>query len=157
MDITTLAAWGEFLGGIAVVVSLVYLASQIRQNSRLLQVSTTVALAQGDLEFWKLTIQDPDVMRIFSKGALNLESLSETERLRFDGVIQMFLREFQQSYFVAQDGALKPGLWEGEIKVMAWMFDQAGPRQWWDENRFGFGDEFGDYVDGLIREGEAAG
>jgi len=24
MDITTLAAWGEFLGGIAVVVSLVY-------------------------------------------------------------------------------------------------------------------------------------
>ena len=35
MDITTLAAWGEFLGGIAVVVSLVYLASQIRQNSRL--------------------------------------------------------------------------------------------------------------------------
>jgi hypothetical protein len=26
MDITTLAAWGEFLGGIAVVVSLVYLA-----------------------------------------------------------------------------------------------------------------------------------
>jgi hypothetical protein len=26
MDITTLAAWGEFIGGIAVVVSLVYLA-----------------------------------------------------------------------------------------------------------------------------------
>jgi hypothetical protein len=35
MDITILAAWGEFIGGIAVVVSLVYLASQIRQNSRL--------------------------------------------------------------------------------------------------------------------------
>ncbi len=34
MDITTLAAWGEFLGGIAVVVSLVYLASQIRQISK---------------------------------------------------------------------------------------------------------------------------
>ena len=33
MDITTLAAWGEFLGGIAVVVSLIYLAGQIRQNS----------------------------------------------------------------------------------------------------------------------------
>ena len=27
MDITTLAAWGEFIGGIAVVVSLIYLAS----------------------------------------------------------------------------------------------------------------------------------
>ncbi len=37
MDINTLAAWGEFIGGIAVVVSLIYLASRIRQNSRLLQ------------------------------------------------------------------------------------------------------------------------
>ena len=37
MDITTLAAWGEFLGGIGVIVSLIYLASQIRQNSRLLR------------------------------------------------------------------------------------------------------------------------
>ncbi len=45
MDITTLAAWGEFLGGIAVVSSLIYLASQIRQNSRLLQVSATASLA----------------------------------------------------------------------------------------------------------------
>ena len=34
---TTLAAWGEFIGGIAVVVSLVYLASQIRQESKLLR------------------------------------------------------------------------------------------------------------------------
>ncbi len=40
MDITTLAAWGEFLGGIAVVVSLVYLAGQIRQNLKLLRAST---------------------------------------------------------------------------------------------------------------------
>ena len=33
MDITTLAAWGEFLGGIGVVVSLIYLAEEVRQNS----------------------------------------------------------------------------------------------------------------------------
>ena len=39
LDITTLAAWGEFLGGIAVVASLIYLASQIRQNSKLLRAS----------------------------------------------------------------------------------------------------------------------
>ena len=33
MDITTLAAWGEFLGGIGVIVSLFYLAAQIRTNT----------------------------------------------------------------------------------------------------------------------------
>ena len=43
MDITTLVAWGEFLGGIAVVVSLIYLAGQVRQNSRQPRASTTAA------------------------------------------------------------------------------------------------------------------
>ena len=48
MDITTLAAWGEFIGGIAVVVSLIYLASQIRQNSRLLQVAAIASHGDSD-------------------------------------------------------------------------------------------------------------
>ena len=51
MDITTLAAWGEFLGGIAVVVSLVYLAGQIRQNSRLIQASPTAATQDSEVNY----------------------------------------------------------------------------------------------------------
>ena len=48
MDITTLAAWDESLGGIAVVVSLIYLASRIRQNSKLLRASTASASVAGN-------------------------------------------------------------------------------------------------------------
>jgi len=48
MDITTLAAWGEILGGIAVVVSLIYLASKIRQNSKLLRASTASATSRTE-------------------------------------------------------------------------------------------------------------
>ena len=48
MDITILAAWGEFIGGIAVVVSLVYLASQIRQNSLISMSPTTAAFPQSE-------------------------------------------------------------------------------------------------------------
>jgi hypothetical protein len=33
LDIATLPAWVKFIGGIAVVVSLIYLAGEIRQNS----------------------------------------------------------------------------------------------------------------------------
>ncbi len=68
LDINTLAAWGEFLGGIAVVASLVYLASQIRQNSRLIQVSTAVAVNEGDTLRASLLAQDPDLMRVYWEG-----------------------------------------------------------------------------------------
>jgi hypothetical protein len=63
MDITTLAAWSEFLGGISVVVSLVYLAGQIRQHTRLLQVSATVAAADSERLFTRAVVDDP-VLRL---------------------------------------------------------------------------------------------
>ena len=92
LDITTLAAWGEFIGGIAVVVSLLYLALQIRQNSRLLKVSTTGAVATSDLEISKLLISDSELHRIYDEGLADRDALSETERRRFDVLVNMQMR-----------------------------------------------------------------
>jgi len=157
MDITTLAAWGEFLGGIAVVVSLIYLASQIRQNSRLMQISSTVSLGESDIAIYQLLVDDSEIQRIFRQGAADRESLSEAERDRFNAWVDMIMRIFQRNYFIAQDGAFKPALWQGEKRGNAWIIQQPGSRQWWDENRIFYSDEFGSFLDGLIREGEAAG
>ena len=52
---------------------------------------------------------------------------------------------------------MKPALWQGAMRGNAWILRQPGPRQWWNEMKFTFTDEFADFVDGLIREGEAAG
>jgi len=157
MDITTLAAWGEFLGGIAVVASLIYLASQIRQNSKLLRVSTTISVCESDIEYARLRIEKPESMLVLRAGFADRESLTEVEREIFDGYLDLSIRILQKDYYVAQDGAMKQSLWQGEQRGMYWVLHQPGSQQWWEENRFTFSDEFRDYVDGLIREGEAAG
>ena len=46
MTIIELGALGEFLGSIAVLATLVYLAMQIRQNTRTMDESKKLALAQ---------------------------------------------------------------------------------------------------------------
>ena len=91
LDITTLAAWSDFIAGIAVVVSLLYLAGQIRQNSRQMQIATTVSLGESDLEFSKLMIDDPELGPIFRNGMADRDSLSEIERERFDALINMMM------------------------------------------------------------------
>ena len=84
LDITTLAAWGEFLGGIAVVVSLIYLASQIRQNSRLLRTSTASATSDISGRVSTLIVQDAEVARIFWEGSADRDALATTDRQRFE-------------------------------------------------------------------------
>jgi hypothetical protein len=40
---------------------------------------------------------------------------------------------------------------------MVWQMQQPGIQQWWREWGGAYPQEFRDYVDGVIREGEAAG
>ena len=87
LDITTLAAWGEFLGGIAVVVSLIYLAGQIRQNSRLLRASSASTTQQAESLLSSLVVQDSELARIFWEGMADRAALSEADRRRFDPLL----------------------------------------------------------------------
>ena len=156
LDITTLAAWGEFLGGIAVVVSLVYLAGQIRQNSRLLRASTASATAEGATATSKLIAQDPEIARIFWGGLRDRVSLSELDRQRFDALFAMNVNAWNQQHDFARDGLIGPSVWKNAERMNRWFFQQPGGRQWWAEWRFGYDSGFSDFVDGLVREGEAA-
>ena len=157
LDITTLAAWGEFIGGIAVVASLIYLASQIRQNSRLLRASTTASSNQVMATMTAMLAQDPEVARIYAEGTTNRDSLSEADRARFNAVITLWLQAPYQHFQFERDGISSPAQWVFHAQGLAYLFQSPGAQQWWHEFGGLYGQEFRDYVDNLIREGEAAG
>ena len=62
-----------------------------------------------------------------------------------------------QEYQFANDDVINPAVWENSVRMHRWFFQQSGARQWWSDWRHQFGAKFSDFVDGLIREGEAAG
>ncbi|MBW2424470.1 MAG: hypothetical protein JRG86_09485 [Deltaproteobacteria bacterium] len=157
MDITTLAAWGEFLGGIAVVASLIYLAGQIRQNSRLLRTSTASASSSVQTDASSLIVQDPEVARIYEAGLADRSSLSEVDRRRFDTLVSMWVGGWNQEFQFSIDGVISPSVWESRTRTMRWYLHQPGMKQFWGEWREMYARDFIDFLDGLIREGEAAG
>jgi hypothetical protein len=156
LDITTLAAWGEFIGGIAVVVSLIYLAGQIRQNSRLLQISTTASVADADNLMSSLAVQDTELIRIYDDGARDRAAISEADGRVFDWYLEMVYRSFLRNYQFAKAGVIDDAVWELHVKAHTLQLRQPGIRQLWAEIREIYPDEFCAFVDGLIREGETA-
>ena len=98
MSIIELGALGEFLGSIAVLATLVYLSVQIRQNTRTIQASEKLALAQtyqmrsDALQLMVVQAADSDYLApIITKLAgagypedpSSVDQLSEEERGRF--------------------------------------------------------------------------
>jgi hypothetical protein len=157
MDITTLAAWGEFLGGIAVVISLIYLASQIRQNSKLLRASTATVTQQSTFGPNAMIVADPELSRIWWEGMADRSALSEAEQQRFDPLLGMQTNGLQQHFRLSRDGIISSEIWNDMVQGHRWNVRNPGWLQWWHqyEGDIYIGD-FRDFVDDLIREGEEA-
>jgi hypothetical protein len=136
---------------------LVYLASQIRQNSKLLRASTATLINETNSRISILAADNPEVARIYWEGLADRGALSEPDRQRFDPLIATFMGGFQQEHDFAQDGIIAPSAWNTRVRGTRWSFQQPGMQQWWTEWRKVYDEDFIAFVDGLIREGEAAG
>jgi hypothetical protein len=84
MNWDALGAIAEMIGAAGLVVTLGYLAIQIRR-SNLLSMAESERFSQHASSPTILAIvQDPDVARLFREGLGNRDSLSSDDRVRFD-------------------------------------------------------------------------
>jgi len=77
------SALGQVVGAFAVVLTLVYLAAQVRQNTSGVKIGTTAGAIVAIQEWNYLFISDSSVRQVFHKGLNRMEILSEDESLQF--------------------------------------------------------------------------
>ena len=82
MNLETGAALGEIIGAAAVVISVIYLAIQIRKQTEEARLAATRDLAFHSQENFQQLVQDPELLNIYRKGIADYDSLPEDERLR---------------------------------------------------------------------------
>jgi hypothetical protein len=83
---------GELLGVIAVVASLIYLALQLRQNTLSIRMSSIQALSSDYIGFVGMVAQSEGLADVFLHGLENIESLANTDRIRFRMILSHMFR-----------------------------------------------------------------
>jgi hypothetical protein len=83
MDVQDWGAVGEILGGIAVIVTLVYLARQIRENSRQLRVSAITSINHLINEAWDPIYGNDRNIRVWTTGLRSPEDLNDEDLTLF--------------------------------------------------------------------------
>ena len=78
---------GEFIGGIGVAVSLLYLAVQIRHSSRVAALTAGHSISLGLTEFLERLVPDRELHSLWSRAIQSPESLDDVERDRFDRLV----------------------------------------------------------------------
>ena len=70
------------MGAVAVVVSLIYVAVQVRHNTKWVKAQTFESVV-GRLIDWHVHSQDPELARVFLEGCRNFDQLTAEDQLRF--------------------------------------------------------------------------
>ncbi|HSM08473.1 MAG TPA: hypothetical protein VLA33_05590 [Gemmatimonadota bacterium] len=147
----------ELVGAAGVIVSIVYVAMEIQQNTRQVEeASRAEQLMQLDAAFENfsrqrlLVAQDPDVARIWLTGAEDPSSLSPVERFRFEAMVGDFLHASQVLYSRTDEGALYPEVWDNLLVSLLPVLQRPGVAAYWEEWRPEFRSDFVAAVDSLI-------
>jgi len=144
-----IGALGELIGALAVLITLIYLALQIRQNTRAVQLSAQDATKRNFSSFAHLLASSAEVADLFRKGCADYRALSATDRLRFANLLQDLLYTLATQQQQASQGLIAE---TGVSSRLSFLFSQPGVQDWWERNSQLFGPDFVAIVDGVIAE-----
>jgi hypothetical protein len=157
VDLSDLANLGEFLGGVAVIVSLVYLGVQIRQNTKSLRAATFQALSDSLSELTARMAESPDMGNLYFAGHQQSGGLSDAESRRFMLLLLTLLRRFENAYLQYRSGILTASQWAGFRSTLLLVVSTPGGRAWWASWGAAFTPEFQRYInDKVLQERGAA-
>ena len=131
MTLQDLGGIGEFIGGIAVVISLVYLAVQIRQNTKSVRTSTYQAILDSSRSDTELLLVHPHLERVYRVGRRNPEKLNDDERPLFRMLVAQLLLSSESLFLQHQQGAIDGDYWQRRQQTLRGLLSQPGVRQWW--------------------------
>ena len=152
MTLEELAAIGETLGGIGVIASLLYLAGQIRQSSKIARGATTQALLGNSANM--NTIVAGDISPVMAKAWAGT-ALSDEEEFQYFSYMMAVFAQMWQAYHQHAQGMLEPEVFEAFERRTLDILARPRARKFWEEQEFRFSQSFRDYINELPSSAEA--
>jgi hypothetical protein len=146
MNLEAMGNVGEMLGGLAVVVSLIYLAMQLRQNTNQVRSATYQSIVAAAAACNVTITQSKELARILRLGSLDTAQLDEDERVQFSFLCSQFFDIFENLFLQHLHGVIDDDFWEPRARAYLALFETEGFAQAWRERHVDYSRSFQSYV-----------
>jgi hypothetical protein len=143
-----IALLAEIVGGVAVVVSLIYLGVQVRNQN----IEARASALQDFYVGWRESTSvftDESLVELAVKGDKDFESLTETERLRLFASLHSLIRLFEESYLQHRQDRLDPELWAAMNRQFSQLFASSIYQRYWEKRSDWYHIDFQNHVDDI--------
>ena len=137
----------EITSVVAVVLSVLYLGLQIRDNTKVLRSQAhynALSLAQRPME---MMIENDGLAKVVNTGYVTPDSLDADDRARFGDYMFIGFNAWEYLYYQNKDRAIPKELWVGaDAYFKGLVADKPGLTQFWSEYQRSFDEPFRSYV-----------
>jgi hypothetical protein len=150
MNWEMLAALGQLAAVCVGIPSLIYLAVQIREQTKERRQSAVNALTVQWGDLTKALHEDAEFTALFLRGVQCFSDLDAVSKLRFSAFQNRFFKNFEGMYYSRREGILSPELWEEIERTMSDFLAYDGVCQWWETRKHWHSEVFVRVVDAII-------
>ena len=152
MDWVALGVIGQWTGSIAVVATLFYLGSQVRQNTLAVKAASHHAITDSFNAINAQLVENPNIARVWRLGISDFASLEPDEQVSFGILCVEYMRVFETLWYQRKLGTMEDQLFNAEEASLLRVAANRGFREWWAQNPYSFCDEFRAYVTDLLKK-----
>ena len=149
MNWDALSAISQLIGSLAVVLSVLYLAVQVHQSTRVAKLAMQDAAATALRDVTKPLMENAELERIWRVGLEDISALSIEERARFFHAVYQFLKAFETIHFHYVYGMMDRDLWEGWHGLLRHYVVAPGMAHYWKLRPEVFSERFRNFVNSL--------
>jgi hypothetical protein len=138
---------GEIIGALGVIISLAYLAMQIRTNTEAERTSTYQSIVSDFGAMNNTMASTPELSHLFVEAVENYHQLSSDEKARISQLFFQCFRYFENMFYQQKKGYLDEEVWIGWKRLMLTYYSRPGFQTWWEHRRDVFSEPFAIFLE----------
>jgi hypothetical protein len=143
-----ISAIGQLVGALAVVISLFYLAREVRSSAHATRHAAMRSTLDSFNRLSQLITEHSDLAELYYRGLDDFEALEGVDCARFGAIMHQVFRNMEDVYHQHLRGHLDPHLWHGIEGFMRSFNANPGVQAWWRSHSHWFsGEEFAKFID----------
>src|SRR3954470_20144745 len=135
MNWEMVAAIGQLAAALVGIPSLIYLATQIRHQTKERQQAAVHALTEQFGDLTRSLHDQSEMADVFLRGLHSFKDLTPVEKVRFSAFFNRFMNVFEGMYFSHREGILIGSSWGAVERIIEDIVANPGLRQWWETRR----------------------
>jgi hypothetical protein len=148
-----LGAIANVLTAVGVIATLIYLAIQIRQNTKAVRSSSIQNLVQSFSTTAQAAVENEYIIPLLLKANSGTDSLTEEERARLHFWFIMTFRRFEGVYFQRDLGIVDADVIDGFERSHIAILASKSAQEWWANSKEIFNAGFVSYLEHLLQKG----